>query len=99
MTVIAEYEAGDLFDVDHVEVKDGLLQAGRRPPNLSCLWADPNRKHDLVVFLGEAAPPPARGPQGPGLGRREAAGFKLRRGGQLPCFVIARTPPAGWRQG
>jgi proteasome assembly chaperone (PAC2) family protein len=57
MTVIAEYQAGDLFDVDHVEVKDGLVQPVRRPRNLFCLWADPNRKHDLVVFLGEAQPP------------------------------------------
>jgi proteasome assembly chaperone (PAC2) family protein len=57
MTVIAEYEAGDLFDVDHVEVKEGIIQTGRRPRNLFCLWTDPNRKHDLVVFLGEAQPP------------------------------------------
>jgi proteasome assembly chaperone (PAC2) family protein len=57
MTVIAEFEANDLFDVDHVEVKDGLIQAGRRPRNRLFLWNDPNKKHDLVVFLGEAQPP------------------------------------------
>ncbi len=57
MTVIAEFEANDLFDVDHVEVKDGLIQAGRRPRNRLFLWQDPNKKHDLVVFLGEAQPP------------------------------------------
>ncbi|HVK19020.1 MAG TPA: PAC2 family protein [Fimbriiglobus sp.] len=57
MTVIAEFEANDLFDVDHVEVKDGLIQAGRRPRNRLFLWSDPNKRHDLVVFLGEAQPP------------------------------------------
>jgi proteasome assembly chaperone (PAC2) family protein len=57
MNVIAELEAGDLFDVDHVEVKDGMIHAGRRPRNRFFLWTDANHKHDLVVFLGEAQPP------------------------------------------
>jgi hypothetical protein len=57
MTVIAEYEAADLFDVDHVEVKKGILQTGRRPRNRFFLWTDPDKKHDLVVFLGESQPP------------------------------------------
>jgi proteasome assembly chaperone (PAC2) family protein len=57
MTVIAEFEARDLFDIDHVEVKDGLIQTGRRPRNRFFVWKDPKRNHDLVVFLGEAQPP------------------------------------------
>src|SRR5262245_62895585 len=57
MDVIAELEAGDLFDVDHVEVKGGLIQAGRRARNRFFLWRDPAEKRDLVVFLGEAQPP------------------------------------------
>jgi proteasome assembly chaperone (PAC2) family protein len=57
MHLIAEYEAHDLFDVDHVEVKEGIIQAGRRPRNRFFLWNDLNHKHDLVVFLGEAQPP------------------------------------------
>jgi proteasome assembly chaperone (PAC2) family protein len=57
MHVIAEYEASDLFDVDQVEVKEGLIQAGRRPRNRFFVWTDPKQKHDLVVFLGEAQPP------------------------------------------
>jgi proteasome assembly chaperone (PAC2) family protein len=57
MRLIAEYEAIDLFDVDHVEVKDGLIQPGRRPRNRLFLWTDPQKRHDLVVFLGEAQPP------------------------------------------
>src|SRR5208337_1641441 len=57
MHVIAEFEARELFDVDHVEVKDGIIQTGRRPRNSLFVWTDPNQKHDLVVFLGEAQPP------------------------------------------
>jgi proteasome assembly chaperone (PAC2) family protein len=57
MHMIAEYEAGDLFDIDHVEVKDGIIQTGRRPRNRFFVWVDPEKKRDLVVFFGEAQPP------------------------------------------
>jgi hypothetical protein len=57
MNLIAEFEANDLFDVDHVEVKEGIIQAGQRPRNRLFVWKDPKEKHDLVVFLGEAQPP------------------------------------------
>jgi len=57
MSLIAEFEASDLFDVDHVEVKEGIIQAGKRPRNRLFVWTDPKKKHDLVVFLGEAQPP------------------------------------------
>jgi proteasome assembly chaperone (PAC2) family protein len=57
MHLIAEFEANDLFDVDQVEVKDGIIQTARRPRNRSFVWTDPKQKHDLAVFLGEAQPP------------------------------------------
>jgi proteasome assembly chaperone (PAC2) family protein len=57
MSLVAEFEASDLFDVDHVEVKEGIIQTGRRPRNRLFLWTDPGKKHDLVGFLGEAQPP------------------------------------------
>jgi proteasome assembly chaperone (PAC2) family protein len=57
MTAIAEFEGGDLFDVAQVEVKHGVIQPARRPRNRFFVWHDPNQKHDLVVFLGEAQPP------------------------------------------
>jgi proteasome assembly chaperone (PAC2) family protein len=57
MKLLAEFEASDLFDVDHVEVKDGIVQTGRRPGNRFFVWTDPAQKHDLVIFLGEAQPP------------------------------------------
>lgn len=57
MHVIAEYEADELFDVDHVEVKEGIIQPSRRPRNRFFVWTDPGQKHDIVVFFGEAQPP------------------------------------------
>jgi len=57
MHVIAEFEVANLFDVDHVEVSDGLIQPVSHPRNRFFQWTDPNQKHDIVVFLGEAQPP------------------------------------------
>lgn len=57
MHLIAEFEARDLFDVELVEVKEGIIQSGRRPRNRFFVWTDPNQKRDIVVFLGEAQPP------------------------------------------
>jgi hypothetical protein len=57
MTTVAEFESGELFDIEQVEVKGGLVQPVRRPRNRLFVWSDPNKRHDLVVFLGEAQPP------------------------------------------
>src|SRR5271165_945586 len=57
MHLIAEFEARELFDVDHVEIKDGIIQAGRRARNRFFVSIDPQHKRDLVIFLGEAQPP------------------------------------------
>jgi proteasome assembly chaperone (PAC2) family protein len=62
MNAVAEFEGGDLFDVAQVEVKGGLIQPARRPRNRFFVWRDPNRRHDLVVFLGEAQPPVGKFP-------------------------------------
>jgi proteasome assembly chaperone (PAC2) family protein len=62
MTAFAEFQSTDLFDVDHVEVKEGIIQAGKRPKNRFFLWQDPHKKHDLVVFVGEAQPPAGKFP-------------------------------------
>jgi len=62
MRLIAEYEARDLFDVDQVEVKEGLIQPARQPHNRFFVWTDPHQKHDIVVFIGEAQPPIGKSP-------------------------------------
>src|SRR5262249_23134561 len=60
MTAVAEFESNDLFDVEQVEVKGGIIQPVRRPRNRFFVWTDPDKKHDLLVFLGEAQPPVGR---------------------------------------
>ena len=57
MSFIAEYEAGEVFDIEQVDVKDGIVQPVRRPRSRFFLWKDPGHAHDLVLFLGEAQPP------------------------------------------
>ena len=57
MHLLAEFPAGELFDVDHVEVKNGLIQPGRLPRSRLFVWNDPRGQHDLVVFIGEDSHP------------------------------------------
>jgi proteasome assembly chaperone (PAC2) family protein len=57
MSVIAELESSDIFDIDQVEVKEGIVQPARQPRNRFFSWTDPNGQHDLVIFLGETQPP------------------------------------------
>lgn len=57
MDLFAEISANDLFDVDAVEVKDGILQSGQLPRSRFFVWRDPEKKHDLILFIGEAQPP------------------------------------------
>jgi uncharacterized protein len=57
MELIADFQAAELFDVEHVEVQKGIIRTGRRPRNRFFSWRGPEDGHDLVVFLGEAQPP------------------------------------------
>src|SRR3954468_10893998 len=57
MHVIAEFQALELFDVDHVDVKGGVIQPGRSPRYPFCVWSDPEKKRALVFFPGESQPP------------------------------------------
>ncbi len=56
MHVLTEFTDEGLFDVEHVEVKDGLIQTGRWPRSRLFIWNDPQQRHDLVIFIGEAQP-------------------------------------------
>ena len=60
MHLLAEFAAGEFFEIGHVNVKEGMIQRASLPRSRMFLWKDPNRKRDLIVFLGEAQPP-ARG--------------------------------------
>jgi uncharacterized protein len=57
MHLMAEVPAQELFDVEHVEVKGGLIRTGRMPRSRLFGWRDPRSKHDIIVFIGEAQPP------------------------------------------
>ncbi len=41
MHLLAEFPARELFDVDHVQVKNGLIQPGRLPQSRLFVWNDP----------------------------------------------------------
>jgi proteasome assembly chaperone (PAC2) family protein len=60
MHVLAEFPAHELFDVDHIDVKGGLIRPGRLPRSRFFVWIDPKGRHDIVVFLGEAQPSKSR---------------------------------------
>lgn len=49
--------AQDLFDVDQVDVQNGLVQTARLPKTRIFLWKDPDKHQDVVVLIGEAQPP------------------------------------------
>jgi len=55
--LLAEFRPLDLFDVEYVEVKGGLVRTGRLPRSRLFLWRDPAEGHDIVIFIGEAQPP------------------------------------------
>jgi predicted ATP-grasp superfamily ATP-dependent carboligase len=57
MHTLEEFLTRELFDVEHVEVKDGLIHTGSRPRSRMFVWQDPARKRDLIVLIGEAQPP------------------------------------------
>lgn len=57
MHLLMEFPAGDFFDIEQIEVKDGLIVNRRLPRSRLFLWNDPRQQHDLIVFIGEAQPP------------------------------------------
>lgn len=56
MEALAEFAPRELFEVDHVDVKDGLIHPAQLPRSRFFLWIDPEQRHDIVLFIGEAQP-------------------------------------------
>lgn len=56
MTQVGEMPAGDFFDIQEVEVKDGVIVPVQMPRGLFFRWKNTRGGRDLVVFLGEAQP-------------------------------------------
>jgi proteasome assembly chaperone (PAC2) family protein len=57
MHLLIEFPAAEFFELDQIEVKDGLILNKRLPRSRLFLWNDPKHEHDLIVFIGEAQPP------------------------------------------
>ena len=55
-SVATEITSRDLFDIQHIEVEQGLVTPGQVPRNLCFEWKDPTGRRDLIVFIGEAQP-------------------------------------------
>jgi proteasome assembly chaperone (PAC2) family protein len=56
MDLHKEVNAEGLFDIDHIEIVDGIIQSTEMPRNRYFVYRDPHGKRDGVVFLGEAQP-------------------------------------------
>jgi proteasome assembly chaperone (PAC2) family protein len=46
MHLLAELPAQEQFDVEHVEVKGGIIRTGRLPRSRFFAWRDPGGHHD-----------------------------------------------------
>jgi len=56
MELLAEFAPADLFDVEHVDVREGIIQPVQRPRSRLFVRRDPDGQRDIVVFIGEAQP-------------------------------------------
>jgi uncharacterized protein len=56
MQHIAEFAPRELFDLDHVDVVSGQILPGKLPRSRFFIGTDPDWKHDIVLFIGEAQP-------------------------------------------
>ncbi|MGE5609513.1 MAG: PAC2 family protein [Bacillota bacterium] len=53
---VAELGARDYFEIQNVDVKNGLASIGRLPRSVFFEWRNPRGEHDLLLFAGEAQP-------------------------------------------
>ena len=47
----------DLFDVDQVDIRDGLVRTAQIPKTRIFRWKDAATRRDIIVMIGEAQPP------------------------------------------
>ncbi len=57
MRQVAEFRARGIFELESVDITQGILAATRLPRSRFFLWENPKAGRDIVVFLGEAQPP------------------------------------------
>ena len=54
--LVHELPSREMFDIPHVEVKQGVAKAGRLPRSMFFQWRNPGEGRDLLIFIGEAQP-------------------------------------------
>jgi len=54
--VVGELDVSEFFDVQQIDVRDGLARTGRPPRHMFLLWRDPQQRRDVIVFIAEAQP-------------------------------------------
>lgn len=57
MYQVAEFSPRELFEVENVVIKDGLIKIANLPRSRFFVWKDPQQTRDIVVFIGDAQPP------------------------------------------
>lgn len=55
MELLEELDSGD-YELEQVEIDEGIMKIGRRPRDRFFLWRDPKDQHDILLFIGEAQP-------------------------------------------
>jgi len=55
-TLVHELPSRDLFDLNHVEVRNGVARPGRLPRNMFFECRNTNWSRDLLIFIGEGQP-------------------------------------------
>ncbi len=56
MHQIAEFSPEEIFDLESIEIREGLVRLDQRPRSRIFAWIDPQGRRDIVVFIGEAQP-------------------------------------------
>lgn len=54
--LVHELPSRDVFDVQHIEVKNGIAQPGRLPRSMFFEWRHPTNGRNLLIFIGESQP-------------------------------------------
>lgn len=54
--MVHQLSARDIFDIEHIEVQEGIASIGHQPRSMFFEWKDPQQQRDLLIFLGEAQP-------------------------------------------
>ena len=56
VTPLAQIPSHDHFDINHVDVSQGIAEPGRLPRNMFFAYKTPAGQRDLLIFVGEAQP-------------------------------------------